>query len=365
MAFGRARAARSEPGDTGAQAAMRKQTEYRQTKGQWVPWILYALCVVLFSEFVRPWTAIRAWARRAWTRRLEITSSGERPSLGMQVQAILTEWGQSQGRPRAMRRAGLPGGRRPFEAGDTLSVARAGDLLPFTDAGRRLLLPARRPTMRLRYASQATECQIVVDASSGMFVPDGPRYPTKATLSDTVVSLLASVVWHHAGQVLLTSLQDPRTIVGPLSGSDSLPILRKSLREILDGGVNRAAQPVDSLRSILPGQMVVLISDLLSRSDDDWESFILRCSVLEARFGLAHLYNPDEAELVGLCWDAENKMLYDRNDWAPSELAWATIHRLDRLRDLVQRGEGRFLTVSSGSTLEQIAAQFLDAQFFQ
>lgn len=314
---------------------------------------LCLLLIGLLGPLVRPWTAVTLSLRR-WRDRRRRPESLVPPEAILDVDGVLAEWGYQPGLPSASRRAGTPAAEKPWESGEDLSGARRSTLVPFTSLGRVMGLPMRRPSLRQRHVTHAMEAVILVDNSRSLTVPAGSLPLSKSDLAPRLAALLARVVWAQAGTVraAVTRPASGPEEWGPSTSDDDGSALESFVRRHL--GALGAGDGPWRLPDLETGHVLFLLSDLLALEEEALEDLLRRCGRDGIELRVAHLFDPNERELVGLVWNAEAGVYHDRTEWEPAELALAYAERTDRFRNLVLRAEGRFLTLSTDSLAEAI-----------
>jgi hypothetical protein len=338
--------------------------EFRLPLGWLAVPVALLLVGLLYSPLCRPWgPALAAWKRLVARR--QVARLREPPRAEAKVLALLADWGRSIGAPQAARQAGVPSGMRPFQSGDQLGTAPAGELLPFTTPGRAIGLPQRRPRVRLRQSTRAMEAVLWVDFGQWMALPDDPPYPTKADMLQALLLVAAGAVWLQSGSVRLHSIQDPTRVWGPARGQDSAYGMLAAWRAWTRQAATWRADSLTPPRDLEPGHVLIVFSDLLAYTEEQWRGLAEHCGREGVSLRVLHLRHPRDADQLGTCQEAVSGRLLDRTDTHPTELTAALQRFTARVEHYVRKQDGRFLTVSTTMTAVELLDALADEQFFQ
>jgi hypothetical protein len=327
--------------------------------------VLLAFVVLfLFSPFVRPWTAFLLALRRWWRRRTG--DDDEEAGARLDVETFLVEWGQNPGDPKSGRIAGLPGGEKRFESGDYLSSARPATLFPFTAMRHTIGLPQQLPLVRLRYTTRSLDALILVDTSPGLRVPAESRNHTKSEFAEFFAGVIAGVVWQQGGGVAATSTARGDRRWGPSSGSGDLDSFCRFVRQEIDHGSSRhRATRLRFPDQVQRGQVVFLISDMLSPRLSDVREFVQKAANEGIELRIAHLFDPDETHLLGLVRDANTGAVYDRSEIDAVDLRRFYQDHVDRIAALVRQEDGIIVRIDTGTTMTELAELLAASRFFE
>lgn len=322
-----------------------------------LPWFatfaLVFTAILLFLPPLRPWSLLRRW-RRTGDARLR----DRRPTARFDVDAVLTEWGLNPGEPKAARQAGLPGGQKPFESGDSLSVALPATLFSLTTSGGKVL-PAKRPIVRRRHITRAIEAVMLLDCTPSLLVPR--QVPGKVEYVELIARLITGAVWGVSGSVQIRSLQNPALVWGPRPAGDSADDLPAFIREALKQGVATSEGGLQPPEDLLPGHVLYLISDLLASREEEVRALLGYCAREEVSFRLAHLVGSADPQMFGLTRSALSGALLDRTEWDEVDMDAAIREHIAQSRAMVEGGEARFASVSTdlsaGDVFERLVAQ--------
>src|SRR6185436_16576676 len=334
---------------------------YKLPAGWAVTLLLCLLLVVLFSPLARPWTAFRLWLRMRRDHRLEVSAP---PLANMDAESLLSEVGAHPGLVVARRVAGMPGGVKTYETGDSLSVALASSLHPFTKLGRDLGLPQRLPRVRLRVAVNPMLATILVDDSPGLNVPDRSRFPSKADFVRLIANLVASTVWSQAGLVRVRFLRQPDFGGSEVAISADSGELDALLRRCLQPGRARGRRArLPEQEEGEPNQVIFLLTDGLNHRISQMQRWIEHRAQEGTRVRVALLLHPLDERFLGLCRDAESRVLLDRSEWTAGDLALAQVRRVEEMRRACEANEGRFISVSTDIPLTTLIDRLVEEGF--
>lgn len=316
-----------------------------------------ALTGVILSPIVRRWRSLARFFRRRRMRRNEQAAA----QGGLDVPTLVSEWGVNPGPPRTGRQAGLPGGERIFQAGDTLSRAKAAGLVPFTAAGRAVALPPRLPTVRLRHLGAAIEGTVLLDCSASMKVPSWSLFgPPKEEYARQLISFIAGFIWSRGGTLRLGALHAPAALTEPFGpGSDTE--LEQAVRNLQQAGSNQGDKAGTEAGEV--GSVCFIVADLVGPDEDHLGKLVTHLTQDGVSVRVAALLDPEELELTGLVWNASDGLLQDRSEWEEGDLRRGYSLRGASYRHAVEQGEGRIVLVTTDLDTAGVSEAMKDADF--
>lgn len=328
-----------------------------------IPWLvgflLVGLTMLLFSPLLRPWSFLRRKRSRG-----SLDVGDTKPVAQFDVDAVLTDWGLHSGEPRSARQAGLPGGQKPFESGDSLSNALPASLFAFTTYGRMARLPQRRPIVKRRHVTRAMEAVLLVDCTPGLLVSQ--ERPNKEDYLALIVRLLVGAVWATAGTVRVASIQRPTEVWGPRGQGDDSEELQTFLRlRLAEARGLRDAGPIQLPEDLSTGHVLFLLSDLLAPRENDLRKVSEFCAGEAVEFRVVHLRGAADIDLVGLARSPLSGALLDRSEWTSADLLAAFQAHAAACREIVEAGGGRFITATTDLTVGDLFESFLKQEFLK
>jgi len=331
-----------------------QQLRFRYPAGKLAAYGLLFVLMLMFSPLIRPWTAARHFVERR--RRRQRPGERDRRSAALGVRATLVEFGLNPGLPEAIRQAGLPAGQRAFQAGDALSTARPATLLGFTETGRKVGLPPRLPTMRLRHASRSVEATVWIDASPSLFIPDVSEHFTKAQYAEALVRLLCGYVWLQGGHVRLFAANGPA--FEPFSPGTDQEEVTQAVASIFAQSKDPARSSLVGPRDMEPSQALFLVSDLFSVEARQLQQMGLTFQQDDVSFRVVHLVDMDEFGLAGL--GAARWAVEDRTGWSSADLERAYNGRIRAMKRAVESAGGCFASVTTNLVVNDCVERLLD-----
>jgi hypothetical protein len=310
----------------------------------------------LLSPVGRRWASLALLLRRRQLRR----EDQNRPEGGLDVAALVSEWGINPGPPRSGRQAGVPGGERIYQSGDTLRAARPSTLAPFTAAAKSLHLPPRLPVVRLRHLGAAIEATVLVDCSPALNVPSwSSTGQTKSELAGALVQLIAGFIWSRGGSVRLGPLDAPAALSDTF-GPGSEAELARAVQDLRDRGW--IAREPDAEPGEINTVCFVLV-DLAGEDERHTGAVVSRLAQEGCSVRLACLSDPDEEELTGLCYDVSGLVLHDRSEWTAEDLHTAYERRAATYQSLIEHNDGRFVQLTTDLNTAGVVDRLGDTDF--
>jgi hypothetical protein len=309
---------------------------------QWpvLPFAASLVCIGCILAFF-PLRELKRWlaAQRTKAKGSELVVK----RYAFDVDAVLKEWGTNSGVPQANRATGLPAGRKSFEPGDNLGVARIADMLAYTAAGRALGIPRKKPIVRLKRSSRALAARLVCDCSPSLRFPLRNGKPSKPELLEFVARIIIGAVWQASGVVSMSILQQPDFEWGPFGAGADVEDAIASIDKAI--ATTKGRTSVSSL-NWTPGEIVFVLSDgmnILPKRLYEWGSDAIAENV-HLRFVL--LYDPLSRHELGICQSSISETLLDRRDWEPQDMDLALRERQNEIRHSLISSDARYAEVS-------------------
>lgn len=329
---------------------------YQQTV-TWVAALAITLVIIsVFSPFARPWTNFLKFLRRNSGHRGMALAGRYR----LDVEAFMVEWGSTLGRTQSGRIAGIPGGEKFYESGDSLASARPESLFPFVSG--ELRLPQRAPIVRLTHITHSLNAVILVGNGVGLRVPGESRYVSKLEAVKFACGIIASVVWQHGGMLRAGSLYSGTTEFGPVSSGNADALARYI--EALVAAPARVPEELPLPSEVDDGATVFVISDFLQTPIDNVVGFVERASARDMSCRFLKVFDPDECRLLGLGKLPGSWAMLDRSQISERELEVAYREYYEVLRRSLEDVDARMVMLDTSEDAAELARKFRDAGFF-
>lgn len=329
---------------------------YQQTV-TWVAALAITLVIIaVFSPFARPWTNFFKFLRRN-SGRHGIALAGR---YRLDVEAFMVEWGATLGRTQSGKIAGIPGGEKFYESGDSLASARPESLFPFVSG--ELRLPQRAPIVRLTHITHSLNAVILVGNGVGLRVPGESRYVSKLEAVKFACGIIASVVWQHGGMLRAGSLYSGTTEFGPVSSGNADALARYI--EALVAAPARVPEELPLPSEVDDGATVFVISDFLQTPIDNVVGFVERASARDMSCRFLKVFDPDECRLLGLGKLPGSWAMLDRSQISERELEVAYREYSEVLRRSLEDVDARMVMLDTSEDAAELARKFRDAGFF-
>lgn len=318
--------------------------------------VVVGMCMVaVFSPNGRPWV-------RRMKSDVPIRTHPHLPPIPWSTDAVLAQWGEQVGRAVARRIPGEPAGMKPFEQGDSLSVARLRDILSLAGLGEEIGLTETELRVRRTRRRQSVHCKILLDNSLSLLRRSPLDRAAMRALAIEAVYCVARVVWMQGGDVSLSPLRGAGLFERPLTVGDD----RSAVQSWFDEVLARSDAQLGDTRWHVPefglGDSVVLISDLMGAEVTQAGALIRGRKVENSFVRVLHLVSDHHVAGGRSGFDPVSGELIDNWYRHDAELVEEEIRSHQEWRSIISAGGGATVEIRSGG-IDLVAAAVASSLF--